>query len=200
MRRLALLTLVLAGGAPPAHAAPVCGPAKAKTMAAGALSRVYVTRKTVYACTRGVRRRRELGSTYCYGSSSGCSTLDAAAVGGRMVAYAIQDCCMSYGDPYFRLTVRDLATGKVTESSTEGEPGEVNATIAGIVVRPTGAAAWLWRREPWRSPDDGFVVSRSARCGEPTTLASAPAISGLHRNGSRVVWREGGADRSAPLC
>ncbi|MCQ8210823.1 hypothetical protein NPS74_24380, partial [Cutibacterium acnes subsp. acnes] len=79
--------------------------------------------------------------------------------------------CMSYRDAYFRLTVRDLATGKMTERHTEGEPGEVNATIQAIVVRSTGAAAWLWRREVWRSPEDGFVVSRSARCGEPRTLA-----------------------------
>ena len=168
-------------------------------MAAGALSRVYVQRQTAYACTRGVRRRRELGSTYCYGSSSGCHTLDEAAVAGRFVAYAIQDCCTSYGDEYFELTVRNLATGRVVERVSEGDPAEVNATIQTIVLRPTGAAAWLWRRAPWRAPA-GYVVSRSARCGAPRTLAEGPVISGLRRDGSRGVWREDGASRSAPLC
>jgi hypothetical protein len=199
MRRLALLTVLAAAlGPAPAQAAPVCGPAGAKTVAAGRLTRVYVQRDTAYACTRGVRRRLELGSTYCYGSSSGCSTLDHAAVAGRFVAYAIQDCCASYGDEYFELSVRNVATGAVRERHTTGEPGEVNATLTALVVRPTGAAAWLWRRVTRQ--ETSLVVSRSARCGEPATLAQSPAVSGLWRSGSRVFWRESGARRSAPLC
>ena len=196
MRRLALLLLLAVPA--PAGAAPVCGPAEARTMAAGELTRVYVRRHEAYACTRGVRARRHLGNTYCYGSSSGCETVDDAAVGGRFFAYAVQACCDSYGDAYFDLVVRHAGTGRMRERHDVGEISTTNAYIKRIVLRQSGAAAWLWRRVDRQG--ESHVVSRSPRCGEPATLAEAPAIARFRRDGARVRWREGGTDRSAPLC
>jgi hypothetical protein len=201
MRRAALLALLMAFlAASDARAAAPCGPAGARTMAAGSVSRVYVQSEDVFACTRGVRRRLPLGTTYCYGSSTGCATLDHAAVAGRVVAYGINRYGGGSGITAFELFVRDVRSGRRLERQVEGF-GTVDAQLEGIVVRPTGAAAWLWRRGSGDVPAER-VVSRSDRCGAPTTLAHGAALarSTLWRNGARVFWRQGGMDQFAPLC
>ena len=187
----------------PAHAATrPCGPL-AKTWAQGQETRVYEVNDSVFACRRGDSWRRSLGRTYCYGSSSGCSTFRVAAVAGRFVAYAIQDDDTPRGDEYFELRIVDMRSRKTTERHVLGNPGVYNATITRIVIRPTGAAAWLWRRVKFEGDAVGtHVVSRSSRCGNPTTLAESPAVApaALWRNGTAVFWREGSSDRHAQLC
>ena len=199
MHRIAFATLLLlAATAAPAQAAPVCGPPGVKTLAAGKLTRVYLESEEVWGCTRGVRRRRHLGTTYCYGSASGCKTLDHVAVAGRVAAYAINGHCCG-GIVHSEVVVRDVRTGRRLERHVEGW-GRVSSSVQGIVVRPTGAVAWLWHRGRWDGGPAEFVASRSPRCGEPSTLSTIADPDALWRNGAHVFWRENGADRSAPLC
>jgi hypothetical protein len=188
-------------GVPAQAARRPCGPV-AKTWAQGLEVRVYEVKDEVFACRRGDARRRLLGTTYCYGSSSGCSTLRVAQVAGRFVGYAIQDDDTPRGDEYFVLRILDMRSRRITARHVFGDPGAYNAAIARVVIRPTGAAAWLWRKVGPARGVVSYVVSRSPKCGEPSTLADSPATapSALWRNGSAVYWREGPTDRHAQLC
>lgn len=204
-RRSSVLGLfgLLAVFAPaPGHGADrVCGPAATETLDQSDEVRVYRQNDFAYTCRRGDRRRRALASTYCYGSSSGCSVLTSTDVAGRFVAYGIQDDGNSAGDEYFSLRVVDMRTRKLRERHEIGEPGSLNAELRRVVVSRTGGAAWLWRRAR-RATTPVYVVSRSPRCGAPSTLADGADVSpaSLRRVGSRVRWRESGTDRHAALC
>ncbi len=202
----ALLVVALPAGSAPAGRSPkpVCGPADAKTLVQGRRARVYVVGTRLeradggaygYACLARTRGRVLLEGVGCLGSSSGCRTLGPVAVAGRFVAYASQTYGGAYGDEHFALVVLDLRTRKVRYETHEGIPAEVQAGISDVVIRPTGAAAWLWTRGG--TP----VVSRTPGCG-PTTLAEGDDINpaALWRNGRRVFWRQAGQDRSAALC
>jgi hypothetical protein len=127
--------------------------------------------------------------------------LGPVAVGGRFVAYTVQDCCGAYGDEYFTLRVIDMRTRRIRESRAAGSPGVYNATVTAVVVRRTGSAAWLWRRQAHGTAET-WTVSRSPRCGSPATLAAGPDVDPetLRRDGSRVVWRQGGVAHRAGLC
>jgi hypothetical protein len=185
----------------------VCGPARAKTVAQGERARVFLVRRgedddEPYGCVRGSRKRRSLGSTYCYGSSSGCSPFADAAVAGDLVAYGTQYCCGGAGDVYFEVVVQNLRTGRVRSRQFVGNPGTQDARLLDLVVRPTGAAAWLWTRITAGPPRTDVVLSRSARCGEPQILAEGQDVDPgfLARRGSRVAFRQAGELRSAALC
>lgn len=150
MRRLAVLLALLP--AAPAQAAPVCGPAAATTMAAAAVTRVYVERDEVYACTRGVRRRRHLGTQGCDGAH--CATLDHAAVAGRMVAYAVN--ADDSAAVWFEVTVRDMRTGRRLERQVSSR-----RTRCGATGRASSGAR-AGRIAPPRSADR--APSRSSGC------------------------------------
>ena len=155
-----------------------------------------------YACLKGRERQVPLEPVGCFGASSGCVTLGPVAVAGPFVAYATQAIGGSFGDENFSVSVLDIRAGKVRFRRGEGLLGEVDATVNRIVIRPTGAAAWLWtqrRRRPFRA--ETTVVSRTPGCG-PTSLADSLEISpqAFWRNGRRVFWRRLGRDESARLC
>lgn len=130
-----------------------------------------------------------------------CVALGPVAVAGPFVAYGTQTSGGPSRAEYFSLSILDLRSGRIRRRFTEGVPGEVDAVVNRVVLRPTGAAAWLWTQRPRRPfRAQTTVVSRSA-CG-PTTLADSPEISpqAFWRNGRRVFWRRAGRDESAELC
>ena len=155
-----------------------------------------------YACLKGRERQVPLEPVGCFGVTPECVALGPVAVAGPFVAYGTQTSGGPSRDEHFSLSILDIRSGKIRRRFSEGVPGEVDAVVNRVVVRPTGAAAWLWtkrRRGPSRA--ETAVVSRTPGCG-PTTVADSHEVSpqAFWRNGRRAFWRRLGRDESAVLC
>lgn len=196
-----LIAALLAGASPAAARTADCGPRKARTLAAGAQARAYVRDGRVYACAHGRRRSRLLGDrlSECY-SSSGCGGVDKVRVAGRFVAYGEVGYGGSYGDAYFTLTVRHAGSGGIRLRLEHGEAAVEQAYLKQVVLRSTGAVAWLWGHAPQGQPLR-HEVWRGGTCS-PAVVDPGPEVDArsLTLSGRVLRWRSAGTDRSAQLC
>jgi hypothetical protein len=174
-----------------------CGPAGARTLARGSLTRVYVQSGTVYACLTGSRRRLTLGTT---GSCIRASHVDAVAVAGRLVAAGLLNCGVDTGAA--AIEVRRVPDGHqllTTPAITNPGP-ESYAHVTGLVLTPAGAAAWIARARSIVSHRSTTEV-QAARAGSTRRLDSGAGIAtgSLRLTGHTVTWRDGPSTRSARL-
>ena len=190
-------------------AAPVCGPANAKTIKQAGDVRVYRHRSgdyAAYGCMRGVGRSFRLEATGVDPIESEESAIrrEPIAIAGRFVAFVSDG---SGGDgasdfDYTSVDRVDLRTGKRRYSSCtdwlDDEEDDGCATglkVTGLVLRRTGGYAYLQRlttaeRRVHRVDPRGHVELDRGRDVE---------LRSLRLEGTRLSWHRAGTTMTASL-
>jgi hypothetical protein len=197
-RRAAILTLSLAGilGGPPAAdagaAKHTCNPAHSTTIAATATVRVFRTRafsrETKVHATYGCLLHRKVPVRFLVPDFP--TGYDHITIAGRFVAYAdYSDCAAGYCDPN-NVIVQDLRNGKT--SFADG-PMQV-AEVTGVVLRPTGSAAWIASSfDDNGSLQPALQVVKAEYGRPPVVLDPGPGVGrdSLALAGSALYWMRG---------
>ncbi|HET9102921.1 MAG TPA: hypothetical protein VFN55_06160 [Solirubrobacteraceae bacterium] len=196
---LITLAVALAVCAPARGDGPPCGPAAAHSLAAGALSRVYVTGVTVYGCTRGATSRR-LGGT---GPCQGPGAISAAVVSGRDAAVVNTVCGVDTGGA--TVAVVRLTDGR-TLSSHPAAPvtaPESFTQVQGLVLTPGGTVAWIGCVDSIvrHTAIIRVYAASPSRPGPARTLDGGPGVvaGSLRLTGRTVSWRHGAGRRHVRL-
>jgi hypothetical protein len=186
-----------ASSASPAPANAHCGPASARTLARGSLTRVYVERRTVHACVTGGRRPITLGTT---GTCLRAQRVDAVAVAGRLVAAGRTTCGIDTGTAEVEV-VRASDGHRLFTQPAIGNPGPESSTdVTGMVVTPAGATAWIARSHSIVGHRTMIEVRAGDARGIRLLDSGAQIVTGtLRLSGSTVSWRDGSTRRSARL-
>ena len=205
MRRLLLVLLIALAAAPDAPAAarqhPICGPAKARTVAKTHRLRVYSVPgrygwRIEYVCSKYSKRRWALEGVSdedddC-GSSQGCSGRTRLLVAGRWVLEVITH---SGNDTYSWIYLR--AAGARSDAAFTRVDH-----LDDIVLHPGGGVAWIaTNHQSYDPPVSRTFVGRFDGCGE-TTLDEGDDIESksLALAGEQATWLRGGAAKTGELC
>ena len=186
------------GSAAASRTAIGCGPARAHTLAADRMARVYVLHKKVYGCTRGSHSRYELGAA---SNSMGEGRVGPIALAGVDVAFGRT----SFGVDVVsaEVVVENLTDGRVLheEAATRSSVGpEYAQQVHSIVVKPDGSVAWIGTVSAFTSRKSATEVrkaDRTARASLDKGNAIRPDSLRLHR--SKLTWRDGSTRKSATL-
>jgi hypothetical protein len=181
-----------------ARGGTVCGPAKARTLAADRLARVYTADQKVYGCAHGTHSRYMLGTT---SNSPGEGRVGPIALAGVDVAFGRTTSGVDVISA--EVVVENLTDGHVLKDlpATAGNFGpEYAQQVNSIVVKPDGSVAWIGSISSITSGKTAIQVRKSDRT-QATLLDSGPGIKPdslrLHR--SELTWRDGSTRKSAKL-
>jgi hypothetical protein len=177
----------------------VCGPVRAKTLAADRVARVYEAKRDVYGCARGDRKSYKLGTA---SNSFAERRAGPIVLAGTDAAYGLT----SYGvDTIFaQVVVKRLTDGKVLRqaNSISGSTGaEFFETVDGVVVKRDGSVAWI-AHASWIGQGSGSVTEVQKSDHTQRTLLDRGGrigVDSLRLDGSRLTWRVGSATNSASL-
>jgi hypothetical protein len=193
---LVVAATVIATTGAGAHGA-MCGPAKARTLAADRVARVYSVRQKVYGCARGSHSRYLLGAT---SNSMSRDRVGPLALAGYDVAFGRR----SYGVDVVsaEVVVEYLVDGRVLRDrrATDGDYGpETFEQINSIVVKPDGAVAWIATDSTISGAK--AIEARKSDHTKQTYLDSGPKVrpQSLRLHGSKLTWRDGSTTKSASL-
>jgi hypothetical protein len=199
----AIAVVLLASGASAfgqgSGAGAACGPQGARTLAKDRGARVYETGGSVYGCATRSGRITRLGTTGdCIG---GGASVNHVALAADTVAYGLHHCGVDTG--FTQVLVQRLRDGARlgSFSATEKSLGpEATNFVDSLVVRADGATAWIATGQSIISPARDIEV-RTGHGSHRQLLDSAPGVNtkSLRLHGSRLTWRNGGAERSAIL-
>jgi hypothetical protein len=185
-------------GASTARAAVPCGPRSARTLAASAVARVYVSHETVFGCSQHAHRQLTLGNTR---TCIRTTMVTSAAVAGEIAAYGATECGVDTGRG--NLVVRRLDTGRVlhTQPAVTGRVGvEGHTSVESVVVKPDGSAAWIAGAEAIGPPHSATEVHEVTATGSRLLDSGGVIASGsLRLRGARLSWRHGNVTRTATL-
>ncbi len=183
----------------PARAsAPICGPARARTLASDRRARVYTGGDWVYACAAGARTRQRLG---LHVSCLGGTRVGPFALSGEVVAYAAESCGVDTGRT--SVLVRRLSTGRQLASapalSTPLGPESYTA-VSALALAGNGDAAWIAvGRAIVAGHSATAVMALDGRGEHQLDSGTAIATRSLQLHGRTVRWRDGGSWRTAQL-
>jgi hypothetical protein len=188
-----LLGLALLPG-PAAAAERPCRPAGSRTLLATATTRVYEVPvrgedyARVYGCRYSGGRPWRLGDNYDQGHD--ISDIAPIGVRGRYLAYS--DFLEHYSDVNGGITVRDLRSGRRIHRFLRRN----YVVSSGAVMDNHGSVAWIGKLA-----NGSYDVRRSDRLGHNTRLDAGTGIDpeSLRLTASIVSWRNGQAERTAPL-
>lgn len=176
-----------------------CGTAGARTLAASASGRAYVTGQIVLGCSAHGSGSFRLG-TLGRGCLAGGHLQLPIVVAGEFAAYTLERCLVDTGMTL--VMVRRLSDGKLIAS----QPAITNAiavesfkSVPSLVLKSDGAVAWLAVLESF-GRTRSIEVHRLDRRGA-ALLDSGIAIrpAALQLSGSTVSWQHSGSSRSAAL-
>jgi hypothetical protein len=175
-----------------------CGPASARTLSASAVARVYTSGGRVFGCSKHGRRTLALGDSR---SCLRATLVGAVVVTGELTAYGTQRCGVDTG--FGGIVVRRLDTGAVlhNEAAVTGPVGvEGHTSVAAVVLKPDGSAAWIGTSRAIGPLHQGTEVHEVTATGS-RLLDSGRGIdtASLRLRGSSVSWRHGTATRTATL-
>jgi hypothetical protein len=179
------------------HRPDTCGPRAARTLAAGAQARIYLSNGEVYGCAVGAGHSYRLGTGRPLIREGRVGVI---AVAGRYAAYGLS----SFGVDMVsaRVIVRNLANGAFVHDApaTTRILVESFQSVDSIVVKPDGATAWIAAVASVVSRNRYLEVHRVDARGT-ALLYSRPGIvsRSLTLHGSTVTWRNGSTSRSATL-
>jgi hypothetical protein len=186
---------VLALPAPPAAAAERCAKPGTRTIAEDDVARVYARRGVLYGCLRSTGRHRAVARNF-RSDAVFVERWSDVVLRGRWVAFTVRtrdttckaDCPPDH-EPVARvLRVTDLRTGETGYAEYDGK-------LEGVVLTPTGGAAYVLDGALWASDVRGAHELDPG----PVEPESVRASSSL------VVWTNEGRQRAAlvaggPTC
>ena len=178
-------------------AAPVCGPASARTLAASPRARIYDAAHTVYGCAASGHGRWRLGTD---GVCNTTQRIGVAAVSGVAAAYAATSCGVDTGST--QIVVRRLDTGATlaTHAAARAAFPESFTSASAVVVEPGGAVAWIGHvTSIVRHSSVTAVYAARGSLVRRLDTGSAIGATSLRLRGTTVSWRHGTAERSARL-
>jgi hypothetical protein len=198
---LTLIVVVCAACGGSAGATAACSaPAGAKTLAHDARVVVYSASGTVFACSHASGRVTKLGnSRNCIRST----LVGPVAAAGDLIAYGAESCGVDTGSSV--VIVRRPSDGRVIRrltAITQLLGPESEDRVGSIVLRPSGAVAWIASGGSIvRGPSGGTAEVDANRSGKTSRLDSGASIKGssLRLSGSRLSWKHGSAVRTATL-
>ena len=196
--RIALLLAIATGAAATGAGAhgTLCGPSRARTLAADRVARVYAVDRKVYGCARGGHSRYKLGAT---SNSMGRDRVGPVALAGYDVAFGRA----SYGVDVVsaEVVVEYLVDGRVLRdhAATDQYQPEGVQEVNSIVVKPDGAVAWIATDTTLSGAKD--IEARKSDHTRSTYLDSGPEVrpESLRLHGSKLTWRDGSTTKSATL-
>jgi hypothetical protein len=193
----AVVAAVLAASGASAHGA-LCGPSKARTLAADSLARVYSQGKKVYGCAKGAHSSYALGST---SSSMGQDRVGPIALAGVDVAFGSTNSGVDVISA--EVVVKNLTDGRTLRDrpATAGNFGpETAEQVDSIVVKPDGSVAWIATVNSIISHRGTTEVRKSDRTSR-ASLDSGRRIKpdSLRLDGSDLTWSDGSARKTAKL-
>jgi hypothetical protein len=175
-----------------------CGPAKAHTLAADGLARVYATHGKVYGCARGSHSHYELGAA---SNSMGERRVGPVALAGVDVAFGRT----TYGVDVVsaEVVVENLTDGHVLrdELATRSSVGpESDQQVHSVVVKRDGSVAWIATIRSIGSGKRATEVRKSDRTRRKL-LDKSDAVrpDSLRLHHSELTWRDGSTRKSATL-
>lgn len=193
----AVVAAVLAASGASAHGA-VCGPPKARTLAADSLARVYSQGKKVYGCAKGAHSSYALGSA---SSSMGQDRVGPIALAGVDVAFGSTNSGVDVISA--EVVVKNLTDGRTLRDrpATAGNFGPETAEhVDSIVVKPDGSVAWIATVNSIISHRGTTEVRKSDRTSR-ASLDSGRRIKpdSLRLDGSDLTWSDGSVRKTAKL-
>jgi len=182
-------------------AAPHCTMKNSLTIAANRHVRVFRARGEVFGCRRTADRAYAigLGGAECQNND----LIDGAVVAGNFVALNVRTCSLTNTESSVRLVnLRDGRGRFASRPVIAAAPAGAHDAIRGMVVTAEGRLAWLGVRIA-----GGAVVHAEVRRRLPDFSDQSVALDSgagidprsLRRRGSRVLWRNAGVARSAPI-
>jgi hypothetical protein len=197
---IAVAAVALAAGsasAAPSHS-PVCGPARAKTVAATRTARIYRSAHWVYGCASGSARAYRLGQQP---TCIGAPRVGPVVLAGELAGFGSQHCGVDSASA--EVVVRRLTDGQTLTrlpATTTSVGAESFDSVASLVLKRDGAVAWIGVNRSIISKNLSIEVHRHDRTGS-ALLDSGASIrtTSLRRHGSLLTWRHGGELRHARL-
>jgi hypothetical protein len=159
---------------------------------------VYSLNNLVYGCAVQNGRAFRLGHA---NRSIAESRVAPVAVAGKVAAYGLT----SFGVDTVSATVevRRLTDGAVLQDlpATNVARAESFQSVGSVVVKASGAVAWIGSVSSIISHGRAVVQVRAVDAGGQRTLDSSPGIDtgSLKLRGSTLSWRDGGVTRHATL-
>jgi hypothetical protein len=187
--------------APPGHvtSAIACGPASARTIAADAVARVYDAQGAAVTCARGSTHHLRLGMDS--GTCIRANRVTMVRLAGRVVGYASMSCGVDTGSTV--VLVRRLAAGRrlVNRAATTQQGVEGHATVGSLVVRASGAVAWIATEQAFGPPKFLRQVARVDGERRFAVLDSGAGVqpASLRLAGATLTWRDSAGTRQAAL-
>ncbi len=187
-----------AGGVPSrATGARVCGPARAKTLAADRVARIYSSHGVVSGCSAKGARSYRLGSNARFPHQS----VGPLALSGDMAAYVLGT--MGVDTNSDELIVRRLTDGKeirdILLSAVSAPRGGFVEGVDSIVVKSNGSVAWIGDGGPLGSHLIREVVKADRHGKRRLDHGNTINARSLRLHGSTLSWKHGGVRRTATL-
>jgi len=181
--------------------APHCTMNGARTIAANRHVRVFRARGEVFGCRRTANRAYEIGhgGQECQNND----LIDSAVVAGNFAALNVRTCGLDFTASMVKLI--NLRDGRVRfASAVLSTPGSETGydAIRGMVLTASGRLAWLGVRLARGGIADAEVRRRLPDFSDQSVVLDRGAgidPRSLRRGGSRVLWRNAGAARSARI-
>jgi hypothetical protein len=177
---------------------PICGPAAARTLAAGKLARVYSIHGSVYGCAAGASKSYTLGRA---ARSITAPRVGPVVVAGQVAAYGLTRFGVDTADS--QVVVRRLSDGKQLASApaTATSPVEGIQSVGSIVLKTDGAVAWIGDARSLVSRLGAVVEVRRIDKRGAALLDSGTEVKpgSVRLRGSTLSWLHGGATRHASL-
>jgi hypothetical protein len=175
-----------------------CGDPAARTLAASGRARVYVSDHVVYGCAPAG------GGTYRLGGAGRClasHALDAVAVAGPLIAYAVSSCGVDMSTT--KVLVRRLTDGAIlaTSPSVSVSTGpESIQSVSSIVVNSAGHVAWIGSSRSILAHRRVVEVLEQAGHGLRVLDSDRSIAPGsLRLQGTTLSWKQDGASRTVTL-
>jgi hypothetical protein len=184
--------------APAGAGAANCGPARARTLAASSVARVYSLGGMAYGCSLGAAKSYNLGQRR---TCLGAPLVAPVTVTGDLAAYGLESCGVDTG--FTQVIVRRLTDGKQLRSSpaTTGLLGpESYQSVDSLVLKGDGAVAWIGIGYSIIASHRDIEVQKTDAHGQRRLdSGSAVKLGSLQLHHSTLIWKHGRATRSATL-
>jgi len=194
-----LVALTACGSSSGSATSASCGPSGARTLAVDRVARVYQSRGDVFGCSTTGTRSFRLGAaarTIHQGRAG------PVALAGVDVAYGLTE--FGVDTVSAQVIVRNLRSGaqlRREPATTHALGVEFFQSVAGVVVKPDGAVAWIGHGGSVIHAGSGETEVNRADARGRALLDSGNGIDAgsLRLHGSTVSWRHGAMTRSATL-